>query len=118
MWDWRECAHHMPLKQELRRRNSWTNERLADRRWEYVIEIEMQLRNYPDPAPAVTIDRDDRFDADLKIIADPDHAGVDGASGPKGHAEIVGHRRLKLRFDDRDEVIDEVRQLEIDNVRM
>jgi hypothetical protein len=57
------------------------------------------------------------LDADLEIAADPDHARIDGAGGDEAVAEVVFGRRRHLELDDRDQVIDEVGQLQILNLR-
>src|ERR1700693_1013671 len=77
-------------------------QRLSDGRREYVVEIKVQLSEHADAVAARGVDRDRRFQADLEIAADPDHARIDGAGGDKTVAEIVGNRRRHLEFDDRD----------------
>ena len=41
----------------------------------------------PTLAAALTVDRDHRLDADLEFVADPDHAGIDGAGGHRAGAQ-------------------------------
>ena len=54
--------------------------------------------------------------ADLIIVTDPDRARVDGPDRGGRQPEVVGDRRGELRFDDRDQMFDELRQVEIDHV--
>src|SRR5579872_359678 len=89
---------------------------LSDAPREHVVEIEMQLSNDPNAGAALAVDRDHRLQPDLEITSDPDDAGVDGASGRIGVAEIVGDGRGQAGFHDRDQVIDEIGQSEIDNL--
>src|SRR5258708_5424678 len=88
-------------------------DRLADRGGEQVVEIDVQLRQRTDIASAVTIDRNDRLEPDLEVIADVDHAGIDGAGRPQSGAGEIRGRRLERSLDDRNEAIDEIRQREV-----
>src|SRR5258708_30488211 len=93
-------------------------QRLPDRVGEYVVEIEVQLRHGTDARPAGAIDRDDRLKADLEIAADPDHPRIDRAGSDEWIAEIVGHGRRELGLHDRDQMVDEIGQAEVDDVRL
>src|SRR5229473_7904255 len=98
-------------------RSCWSDgaaeDRLADRGGEQVVEIDVQLRQHADIASAVAVDRNDRFEPDLEVIADPDHARIDGAGRPQSGAGEIRRRRLERSLDDRNEAIDEIRQAEI-----
>jgi hypothetical protein len=92
--------------------------RLADSIRIEVVEIEMQLRDNADIAAAFPVDRDQRLDAELKHITDPDHTGIDGAGGVGAGCKRVRHWRLQVRFHQRNEMVDEIRQAEIDYGRL
>ena len=72
----------------------------------------MKLRHCANTRPACTVDWNDCFKAELKLIANPDRARVHGPCCPDPRVEIIGERRAKLRLDDRDQVVDEIRQPE------
>src|ERR1700686_2765099 len=78
-----------------------------------VIEVEVQLRDRPDIGAALPVDRDQSLDGDLKCISDPDHPRIDSAGGHASRSKGIRHRRLQRRFNQRDQVIDEIRQAEI-----
>ena len=69
----------------------------------------------PTDGSALPVDRDHRFDGHLVGIADIDHAGIDGAGGYGAGGEGIRHRRLQRGFDQRNEVVDKIRQAEIDH---
>ena len=92
-------------------------ERPADRRREHVIEIKMQLAKKSDAGPACPVDRKHRLSPDLEIGADPDHARIDRSGCDGAIAEIVGDGGRELRLNNRDQMIDEIRQLVIANFR-
>src|SRR5260370_10927711 len=85
-------------------------DRLADRGGEQVVEIDVQLRQRADIASAVAVDRNDRLQPDLEVIADVDHAGIDGAGRPQSGAGEIRGRPLERSLDDPNEAIDEIRQ--------
>src|SRR5580704_4426614 len=92
-------------------------QRPADSPREHIVEVEVQLRDGADAGAARPIDRDDRLDPDLEIIADPDHAGIDRARDHEVDAGLVRNRRRELAFHDWNQVVDEVGQPEIDDAR-
>src|SRR6185437_10417550 len=73
----------------------------------------MQLPDHADTRAALAVDRNDRFDTDLKRISDPDHAWIDGAGRDRAGVDRVCNRRLQRGLDDWNQVIDEVGQAEI-----
>src|SRR5262245_23896244 len=83
---------------------------LANAPREHVVEIEMQLTHHTHRAAALTVDRNDRLDADLIVVSDPDDARLDCTRGDETIAEIVGYRRRELNLDDRDQVVEKLRQ--------
>src|ERR1700745_4098318 len=95
-----------------------TEQRLSERAREDVVEIEVELPDRPDAGAARVIDRNDRLEADLEVASDPDHARTDRAGDDEVVAEIVLNGRYEPRFDDRDQVIEEVRKSEVDYVRL
>ena len=70
-----------------------------------------------DAGPALSIDRDNSFKAHLKVRAGPDQARVDCADRDGAVAEIIGDRRRELRFDYGNQMINEVGELVIVNLR-
>src|SRR5665647_2855138 len=92
-------------------------DRLADATWVDVIEIEVQLCDHTDIGAALPVDRYQRLDAKLKAISDPYHTGIDGARRRRPRRERIRHRRLQIGFDQRDQMIDEIRQAEIHHRR-
>ncbi len=75
----------------------------------------MQLRDHPDIGAALPVDRDQRLDGDLKGASNPDDAGIDGARRHRSRGECVRHRRLHRCLNQRDQMIDELRQAEVDH---
>jgi hypothetical protein len=73
----------------------------------------VDLRDGSDTAAARPVDRDHRLHADLEFVADPDHAGIDGAGGQRARSRGICHRRLQQCFDQGEEMVDEIRQAEI-----
>src|SRR5581483_10514415 len=65
----------LPLKGACRLDRA-AKQRLTDSLRIYVIEIEVQLRDDADIAAALAVDGDQRFDADLERVADPQHPGI------------------------------------------
>ena len=55
----------------------------------------MQLAENTDAMSAFGIDRNDGFEPDLKIAADPDYARIDRASGQGAIAIIIRDRRCE-----------------------
>ena len=98
-----ECEHS-------RLRASRADQRLPVALGEDVVEIEMELPEEADAGAAVAIDWNHCLEAHLEIAPDPDHARIDRAGRDKAVAEIVRDRSCKLCFDDRDQMIDQVRQ--------
>src|SRR5580704_6539934 len=84
-------------------------QRPADSPRENIVEVEVQLRDGADAGAARAIGRDDRLDPDLEIVSDPDHARIERARDHKAGAGMVLDRCHELRFEDRNEMIDEVR---------
>ena len=78
----------------------------------------MQLSDHTHTAAALIVDGNESFDTDLEIISNPDHARTDESGRHEVIAKIVGDRGHQADFDDCDEVIDEVRQPEVDDVRV
>src|SRR5437016_14314594 len=72
-----------------------------------VVEIIVQLRDHADIAAALAVDRDQRLDAELERVADPNDARIDGAGRRGSRCQRVRHRRLQGRLHQRDQVIDE-----------
>jgi hypothetical protein len=100
-----------------RRSRTTAEQRPADRGWEYIVEIKMQLAKEADAGAAGAVDREHRFSPDLEVSAHPDHARIDRSDGDRAVAKIVGHRRRELRLNNQKQVIDEIRQLVIVNLR-
>ena len=103
-------------KQRLRWRSSGPDERLADCSRKHVVEIKMQLSEHTHSRPAVTVDGNLRFNADLEICADPDNSRIDGSNSREGEAEIISHRNRELCLDNGDEMVDEIRKVEINYI--
>ena len=59
----------------------------------------MQLANYADRVSSSLIDWNHRFDAELYVLARPDHAGTNGARALTALSAI--QRRLKGKFYER-----------------
>src|SRR5215468_1674467 len=93
-------------------------QRPADTPGENVVEVEMQLRHQTHTGAAGAVDGNDRLDTDLEVVADPDDAGVDRARRSDPGEGIVGDGPAELRLDDRYQMIDEIGQFEIDDVRL
>src|SRR6202035_5555808 len=109
-------SHGDTSELELLRRGRRADEGLADGLGENVVEIKMQLPDHADAVAALGIDRNLRLKPNLEIAADPDHARIDGAGGDEAVAEIVGGRCRHLELDDRDQVIDEIGQLQVQDL--
>src|ERR1700694_5861809 len=77
----------------------------------------MQLAESPDPASAFAVDGYHGLETDLEIPSDPDHTGVDRSRRGVGIAKIICDRRRETCFDDRDQMIEEIRKLKIDDFR-
>ena len=75
----------------------------------------MQLRNGADAVAALPVDWDHRLDGELIGISDINNAGIDGAGGHGAGREGIRHRRLQRCLDQRDQMIEEIRQAEIDH---
>src|SRR5260370_9703720 len=69
-------------------------DRLADRGGEQVVAIDVQLRQRADIASAVAVDRNDRPQPDLQVIANVAHPGMDGPGGPQPRAAEMHVRVL------------------------
>ena len=65
----------------------------------------MQLRDDA-VAAAWAIDRDQRLDVELEGVADPNHAGTDGAAAHPFPTSSVRHQRLQVGLHQRNQVID------------
>src|SRR3954453_11274612 len=79
------------------------------------IEIEVQLRDHPDIGPALPVDWNQGFNAELEFVSDPDETRIDGAGRQCSRGEGIRHWRLEGCFDQRNEAIDEIRQAEIND---
>src|SRR5262245_49209231 len=77
----------------------------------------MELTKKADAGAAGAVDRDYGLRPDLEIIPHPNHARIDGTGSECAIAEIVGDGSGELCLDDRNQVIDEIRQLVIANLR-
>jgi len=77
----------------------------------------MQLAKEADAGPTGTVDREHRLGPDLEVGANPYHARIDRPGGDRAVAEIVGNGSLELRLNYRKQVIDEIGQLVIVNLR-
>src|ERR1700679_316741 len=86
-------------------------QRLSDRGREHVVEIKVQLPENADAGAAGAVHRHLRFETDLEVATDPDHARIDRAGGDEAVAEIIGDRRCELCFDDRNQMIDDIGEL-------
>lgn len=73
----------------------------------------MQLAKEANAGPTGVVDWEYRLGADLEVSANLDHARIDRSDGDRAVAEIVGDGRRKLRLNNRNQVIDEFRQLVI-----
>src|SRR5271155_1229703 len=107
-------AHGVTSKGHFAGSGGAAKERLPDGRWEHVVEIKMQLAENANPRSTGAVDRYHRLEPDLVGASDVDETGIDGASGGVGIAEIVGDRCAEAQLDDRNHVIDEIGQSEID----
>src|SRR5438045_9507400 len=58
-----------------------TKQRSAQRMRKQIVEIEMHLANYANRFPSSLIDWYDRFYPELYVLARPDNAGINCASG-------------------------------------
>src|ERR1700726_2640191 len=94
-----------------------SEQRLPDGAREYVVQIEMQLRYGAYAGATRSIDRDNGLHPDLEIGPDPDHSRIYRSGDDEVVAEIVCNWRRELRFHDRDEMIDEIGESEIDDAR-
>src|SRR6516164_5022687 len=101
----------------LRRGRAAAEQRSANRCWEYIVEIKMQLAEKADAGPAGAVDREYRFGTDLEVGAHPYQARIGRSGGDRTIPEIVGDRRRELRLNYRKQVIDEIGQLVIVNLR-
>lgn len=75
----------------------------------------MQLRDHADIRPALPVDRNQGFDTHLKLVSNPKDTWIDRAGRQSSGREGVGDRSLHGRFDDRDQMIDKIRQSEIND---
>ena len=75
----------------------------------------MQLSDDADAGAALPVDWDKGLDANLVVPASPNHTRTDGAGGNGPGRESIRNRRLQRRLNKRDQVIEEIRQPEIDN---
>src|SRR5215469_3445183 len=98
-----------------RRSRTAAEQRPANRGWEYIVEIKMQLAKEANAGSAGVVDWEYRLGANLEVCAHPDHARIDRSDGDGAVAEIVGDGRRELRLNNRKQVIDEIRQLVIVN---
>ena len=73
----------------------------------------MNLPEHADTRPAGAVDRNDRLKPDLEITPNIDRTWINGAGGRGGIAEIVRDWGKQLRFNDRDQMIDEVGELKV-----
>src|SRR5262249_8051787 len=103
-------------KSRWRRRRA--EQRSTQRGREHIVGIKVHLSHHADVAATLAIDRYDRLDTNLKIVSDPDHAGLDRAGSHEAVAEIVADGCRELYLDDRDEVVNEVGQAEIDDAAL
>src|SRR5205807_408054 len=101
----------------LRRSRAAAEQRPADGGWEHVVKIKMQLAEDTDAGSAGAIDRNHRLKTDLEIVPHPDHAWIDRSGRESAVAVIVGDRRCQLCLDDRNQVIDKLRQLVVADFR-
>src|SRR5258708_26478272 len=101
----------MPWKGSCRLHGG-AKERLADPAWIDVVEIKVQLRDHANVGPALPVDWNKGFDAELKGVSDPDEPGIDGPGRHGSRREGIRHRRLQCCFNQRDETDDEIRQPE------
>ena len=58
----------------LRRSRAATEQWSADRCWEHIVEIKMQLAKEADASPTGVVDREHRLGPDLEVGANPYHA--------------------------------------------
>src|SRR6516162_4544018 len=93
-------------------------DRLADAVRVDVVKIKVQLRNDADICSALPVDRYQRLNAELKLVADPKNTGADGAGRHPARGQRIRHRRLQVGLDQRDQVINELRQTQIDHGRL
>ena len=75
----------------------------------------MQLSENSNPAATCAVDWDYGLQTDLEIASNPNHAGIDGAGGRIGIAEIVRDRRREVHFDDRNQMIGEIWKLQVND---
>src|SRR3954453_7453738 len=90
-------------------------DRLADPTRAEGVEIEVQLRDDADISPALPVDWNKGFNADLEFVSNPDETRIDGAGRQCSRGEGIRHRGLEGCLDQRNEAIDEVRQAEIND---
>src|SRR5437764_5183595 len=101
-------ASSIPCKSTCRLHRVAEN-RLADPARVDVVEIEVQLCDNTEIGPTLPVDGNQRFDTELEGLPNPDDPGVDGASRPGAGGECVRDGRLQVCFDQRDQMIDEIR---------
>src|SRR3954447_13191491 len=90
-------------------------DRLADPTRIDGVEIEVQLRDDADIGPALAVDWNKGFKAELEFVPDPDETRIDGAGRQCSRGEGIRRRGLKGCLDQRNEAIDEIRQAEIND---
>src|SRR5437762_9013988 len=88
-----------------------TKQRSAQRMRKQIVEIEMHLANYAHRFPSSLIDWYDRFHPELYVLARPDHAGINRASGLTAPSAI--QRRVKGKLYKRDEPVERSAQSNI-----
>src|SRR5947209_18976966 len=93
-------------------------DRLADPARIDVVEIEVQLPDHPDIGAALAVDGYQCLEPNLKGSAYPDDTGIDGACSHGSRTERIRHRRLQICLHQRDQVIDEIGQAEVDDGRL
>src|SRR5947209_2664114 len=88
-------------------------DRLADPTRIDGVEIEVQLRDDADIRPALPVDWNKGFNADLEFVSSPDEAGIDGTCRQRARGERIRNGRLEGCFDQRNKTINKIRQAEI-----
>src|SRR5258708_829358 len=90
-------------------------DRLADPTRIDGVKIEVQLGNHADVGSTLSVNRNEGFDTELKLVSSPDETRIDGAGRQCSRGEGVRNRGLEGCFDQRNKTIDEIRQAEIED---
>jgi hypothetical protein len=91
-------------------------QRLSYGRREHIVEIQVQLSQNPNPASTFAVDGYHSLKPDLEISSNPNHTGVDRSGRRVGITKIVGNWRRETRFDNRNQMIEKIWKLKINDL--